>query len=112
MLRFGRLLARVGERVQAAALRSAGIVTVRKPASRAQGKPPQAPSWRPPSVEEVDHARGQCAVENWPQLKICRGPGKGCNNSSIARCPDCYVVPWHDKRPSAEILRAMERGDA
>jgi hypothetical protein len=71
-------------------------------------------AWRLPTPEEIDRARGECAGHGLPHLKICRGPGKGCTrgwNEQLV-CPDCYLVHWHDKRPSAEIRAALERGDA
>lgn len=127
LLRLGQFLARIGEAVQAAALRGAGVVAARKPPRRATHAAEQitvpgpvenptaiAPrAWRLPSPEEVDRARGECAAYGVPQLKICRGPAKGCGDGvDQTKCRDCYHVAWHDTRPSAEILASIERGDA
>lgn len=116
LLRLGRFLASAGDLVQAAALRGAGIVPVRKAPPNGWRSAPAAPqwNWRLPTAEEIDLARGECAAYQLPHVKICRGPGKGCtaDQREQASCRDCYVVPWHDNRPSAEIRAAMERGDA
>jgi hypothetical protein len=70
------------------------------------------PQWQRISVEQLDHWRGVACVENWPNIKLCRGPGKGCHDwQERQACDDCYRIGWYDKRPSAEILAAMERGD-
>lgn len=98
----------------------------RKPAAQAAAEPIAVPgpieaptaikphAWRLPTPQEIDHARGECAAHSLPSLKICRGPGKGCGRgwNEQQHCQDCYRVAWHDRRPSAEIIAAMERGDA
>lgn len=75
---------------------------------------PIAPEgWRLPSPGEVDRARGGIAAYALPHLKICRGPHKGCDvQIDQPDCANCFVVHWHDRRSSAEILDAMVRGDA
>jgi hypothetical protein len=98
----------------------------RKPPQRATPEPIAVPgpieaptaikpqAWRLPTPQEIDRARGECAAHGLPQLRICRGPGKACARvwNEQGHCPDCYIVAWHDRRPSAEIIAAMERGDA
>ena len=75
--------------------------------------PIAAPEWRRPSEVQLDAARGNCSMWNSPHVKICRGPAKGCPlDRDQASCPDCFLVAWYDRRSSAELLQAMERGDA
>ena len=134
LLRLGRWLGRAGVRLQAAALRSAGVVGVgvaeRKVpalASPPAAEPIAVPGpvetplavkrvhWRLPTPDEVDRARGDCSAHALAHLKNCRGPGKGCARlgwEEQKTCPDCFLVHWHDRRPSADIVEAMERGDA
>lgn len=113
LLKLGQLIARAGEHLQAAALKGAGIVAAkRKPPARVEALP--APRWRMPTSDEVDYARACVRADERPAMNctfICRGPAKGCQRDSIAECPDCFRVWWHDRRPSAEIIQAMERGD-
>ncbi len=69
--------------------------------------------WRIPTPEEVDYARGCMQVDERQRfVAICRGPLKGCTRGSADPCVDCFKIAWHDKRPSAELLASMERGDA
>jgi hypothetical protein len=108
------LIARVSlalSRVAAALLRLAKPGPAPAPAASAAAP---APSFRLPSPEDPDRARGHCALADMPGVKICRGPARGCASAphEQPRCANCYIVPWHDRRPSAEILAAMERGDA
>lgn len=116
LFRLGRFLVHVGALVQIAALKWAGIVPLRSSAPLTSGMP--AESWphrhfRLPTVEELDAYRARCIIEDLDCVKVCRGPAKGCPGwPPPGRCADCYVVPWHDTRPSVEILRAIERGDA
>lgn len=76
-------------------------------------RPPMR-AYRLPAPADVDRMRGIVAMDDSPYVNavhICRGPGKGCSRMH-APCDDCFRVFWHDQRPSAEILAAMERGDA
>lgn len=115
LLILGQAIARAGEELQALALKGAGVVGV-KPAKRAEAVVARTPStYKPLTVQELDHVRALARVEEWSCIGVCRGPEKGCRHwprAPKADCSDCYVVPWHEKRSSAELLQAMERGDA
>lgn len=84
------------------------------PPKAAPAEAPPAPAgWQRISAEELDHVRGIAASEHWSSVNLCRGPSKGCHKWPLKRaCPECYRIPWHEQRPSAELIAAMERGDA
>ncbi len=65
-----------------------------------------------PSPEVLDQMRGEMEFRDWTSVEICRGSKKGCDGSNQRECRYCYSVRWYDKRPSDEILQAIERGDA
>lgn len=68
------------------------------------------PDIAPASVEWLDRARGMMEINDWNAVAVCRGSKKGCTGERD--CKFCGWVSWHDKRPSAEIIAALERGDA
>jgi hypothetical protein len=47
-----------------------------------------------------------------PEMKRLPRPRRGCDRRDQDNCIECYRVQWWDRRSSAEILKAMERGDA
>jgi hypothetical protein len=63
-------------------------------------------------IRYLNHCRGVSKLQGQPEMKICRGPRRGCIGSDQDNCIECYRVQWWDRRSSAEILKAMERGDA
>lgn len=75
---------------------------------------PPPRSYVPFTEKHLDHLRGIAAREGWPEMRLCRGPKKGCNRycDPPEDCSSCFIVPWHERRPSAELIQAMERGDA
>lgn len=98
-------------------LREGGALLVPPPsASRAAPSAPQLPPYVPISEKQLDHVRGIARREDWPEIRLCRGPKKGCTRTCAwvpaEDCSSCFVVPWHERRASAELLRVMERGDA
>ena len=106
---LGVACTRLGERI---VRRAAGAPIERKPPARVDE--PARPAWRMPDVGELDYVRACVRSDPNPKANhvyICRGPGKGCTRRTTDECPDCYRVPWHDPRSSAEILQSMERGD-
>jgi hypothetical protein len=60
----------------------------------------------------VDVARFYASQDGYPAIKICRGPSRGCGFQEPAECDNCYLLDARDVRTSAEILQAMERGNA
>lgn len=87
------------------------LVAERNPPETAVDVKPR--TWRLPTVDELERARGEASAYRLQSVKICRGPGKGCgDNVDQTKCQDCFRVYWHDTRPSTEILVAVERGDA
>lgn len=88
------------------------IAPERKPPAHAPSPTPAAapPEIPPANAAYLDRARGMMEINGWRAVAVCRGSRKGCTGAR--ECPFCAWVYWHDKRPSAEILQAIERGDA